>query len=128
MGAPGIKETVMGQVEKQFSGGSIQAIDKSGQTISVSLSGASVSAKGVKMPVGEVITLKVDKNTTITVNRFYRDFSDLASGQKINKVYFLDTNKAVIIHAIDEELIKRKEMELEKQKAAKASKTNKPPI
>lgn len=108
----------MGQAEKQFSGGSIQGIDKSGQSISVSLSGATVSAKGVKMPAGDVISLKVDENTTITVNRFYRNFNDLASGQKINKVYFLDNNTATIIHAIDEELLKRQKMESEKEKAA----------
>lgn len=107
----------MGQAEKQFSGGSIQRIDKSGSSVLISLSGASVNAKGVKMPTGDLITLKVDDNTTITVNRFYRSFKDLASGQKINKVYFLDNNTATIIHTIDEQLLKRQEMESQKEKA-----------
>lgn len=105
----------MGQAEKQFSGGSIERIDSSGQLVSVSLSGASVSAKGVSMPAGEVIKLKVDENTTITVNRFYRDFKDLSSGQKINKVYFLENNTATIIHAIDEELLTRQKAEKQKK-------------
>jgi hypothetical protein len=108
----------MGQAEKQFSGGSIERIDRSGQLVSVSLSGASVSAKGVSMPAGEVIKLKVDENTTITVNRFYRNFKDLASGQTINKVYYLDNNTATIIHSIDEALLKKQEMEKQKLKTS----------
>jgi len=100
----------MASAEKVIAGGVIGGVDASNKIIRVSLSGEEVSNKGVKMPSGEVIKLVVNADTTITVNRLYRTFADLAPGQKLTKFYYIDENGrtlATIIHVTDEALLER---------------------
>lgn len=86
----------MPDVEKQIKDGSVLNVNK--------------DAKVVQVKSGSVeVSLSIDDDTTITVNGYYRVAADLASGQKIKKVYYTEKGGkklATIVHVIDEKLLK----------------------
>lgn len=102
--------------EKKIQGGVIRSINKNANSMNVKSDSAELD-------------LSIDADTTITVNGYYRVFSDLAAGQKVKKIYYLDAEKggkrpATIIHVIDEKLL-----EIQKKKKGPAeSKEMKPAI
>lgn len=102
----------MADVEKQIANGNIQGVDKGANTVKV------------KFDTTE-FELGVDEKTTITVNGHYRTISDLSSGQKIKKIYYVEKpgkKVATIVHAIDEKLL-----EAEKKKKGPTAKEERKP-
>ncbi len=115
----------MANAEKQFSGGMIQKVSGSDQAITISTSEESVDAKGVNMPAGTVMTLMIDEDTTITVNRDYRSFNELAAGQKLKSVYFVEgsgSSTATVLHVVDEAAMQEKSAQPEEEAATEESK------
>jgi hypothetical protein len=97
-----MEKSIMGASEKSFKGGVIKG--KSGSVITVSTSGGDKS-------------LKINADTTITVNRLYRGLGDLGKGQSLKSVYYYDgsgTVVATVVHAIDKELLKKQQAEQKK--------------
>jgi len=101
--------------EKKIQGGIITSINKN------------ASAMNVKSDSAE-FDFSVDADTTITINGYYRTFSDLVAGQKVKKIYYTDAEKggkkpATIIHVIDEKLL-----ETQKKKKGPAEKKEMKPV
>jgi len=121
----------MASQEKMFKGGAINRVDNTAGTVTLSTSEGNVATKGVEHPAGQELTLAVDADTTITVNRLYRNLAGLASGQKLAKVYYIEAaggGKATVIHALDEELAKKQAAEAAKKAGTKGAELAKPAI
>jgi hypothetical protein len=93
---------------KKIQSGTIKSINKNAKTMNVKSDSTEID-------------LSIDADTTITVNGYYRAFSDLAAGQKVKKIYYTDAEKggeklAIIIHVIDEKLLKIQKKEKEPAK------------
>lgn len=87
----------MAEVEKQVVSGDVLEVNASAHSVKI-------------RDKAKEIELKIDDDTTITVNGFYKAFSDLSAGQKFRKIYFAERsggNVATVIHAIDEKLLER---------------------
>jgi hypothetical protein len=117
----------MGSAEKTFKGGVIRNVDLSGGAITVSTSGGDSSVKGVGNPAGSVMKLKINENTTITVNTLYRSLNELAAGQTLKSVYYHD-GTATVVHAIDDALMRRQQEEMMKKKDTTGDEQAKPAI
>jgi|ETNmetMinimDraft_35_1059890.scaffolds.fasta_scaffold46609_2 hypothetical protein len=103
--------------EKNFKGGEIRAVNSSEGVIKVSTGYGISTVKGVEQATGTVFSLKINADTTITVNRLYRGLGDLGKGQTLKSVYYYDgsgTVVATVVHAIDKELLKKQQAEQKK--------------
>lgn len=86
----------MAESEKQIQNGSVVAVDATAKTLQV---------KGDSSDVA----LGLDDATTITVNGRYRVIADLAAGQQVKKIYYIDKGgkkTATVVHVVDEKLLK----------------------
>lgn len=104
----------MSDTEKQIKGGSVQAVNKADNTVKVKSDSREVA-------------LGIDADTTITVNGYYRKFSDLTSGQKVKKIYYTEKSGkpfATIVHVIDDKLLE----EQRKKKGPTIKEERKPAI
>lgn len=102
----------MAEIEKQIANGNIQAVNKGSSTVKV-------KSDATEFELG------IDDNTTITINGYYRTISDLGSGQKIKKIYYVEKagkKLATILHATDEKLL-----EIQKKKKGPAEKEERKP-
>lgn len=121
----------MADQEKMFAGGMINGVNLNARAVMVSTAEGKVSNRGVERPSGQALTLTVDENTTITVNRRYRQVGDLAAGQKLAKVYYVEAQgggRATVIHAVDEELERRLRQQQPREKSGAGSEQAKPAI
>ncbi len=99
--------------ETKIEGGTIQSVDQNAKTLTIQSNGSELD-------------VSVDENTTITVNRHYRQFSELASGQKVRKLYYAGQNGKIlltVIHVIDE-----KKLEEEKRKKKEEKTEERKPV
>jgi hypothetical protein len=90
--------------EKLFRGGKIISVNSSTGVIKVTTSYPIKTVKGMEQSIGSVFPLKINADTTITVNRHYGELGDLTKGQTLTLVYYHDksgTGVATVIHAAD---------------------------
>ena len=90
--------------EKHFRGGKIISVNRSTGVIKLTTSYPIKTAKGMEQSIGSVFPLKINADTTITVNRHYRELADLTKGQTLTLVYYYDesgTGVATVLHASD---------------------------